>query len=1083
MRYFCVISMLLFLGCSHENSLKDTSTLFTLVPSSQTQIKFTNKIVENNSFNFLNYSYIYNGGGVAVGDLNNDGLEDIYFTSNQQSNTLYLNKGDFVFEDITTDAKVADNQGWTTGVSMIDTNLDGFLDIYVCKSGEVRNPQARKNKLYINQKNNTFLEQAEKFGIADIGFSTQAYFFDYDKDGDLDLYIVNHRPDFGNLRATKTIIQEASDQLYRNDGSGFTNVSIKAGIQNKSWGLSAVVGDFNDDSWPDIYVCNDFSEADNLYINDKNGGFKDEILTVMDHISLNSMGSDFADIDNDDKLDLVVLDMSSEDHVRSKTNMPSMSTEAFEKAIKEGKHYQYMFNVLQLNRGNAEFSEIAQLSNIAKTDWSWAPLLADFDNDGYKDLFVTNGIVKDIGNVDFRNNLQRKIAQKTPMTLESLINELPATKLTNYVFRNEGNYNFSNASTNWGITKPSFSNGAAYGDLDNDGDLDLIINNLEDKAFIYENNTVKNHVKVQVVGPKSNPMGIGARVKLTTNTNTQTQELYVNRGFQSSVSRILNFGIDKAKQVNSIKIVWPDGKQQIVHSIKANTSIQFKYNEAEGVSEKVQKSKPYVTTIFGDSLGINYVHIENEYNDYDRQLLLPYKLSQKGPFVTTADVNSDGLEDFFIGGAAGQEGSLYVQNKTGQFTLSKQKAWELDKDHEDAGVLFFDFDNDADMDLYVVSGGNAFEANHELYQDRLYENNGQGIFTRVKKGLPKNRISGKVVIASDIDKDGDLDLFVGGRHIPGKYPYAPQSSILINTNGVFTNETDRIAPQLRKIGMVTGAVFTDYDNDEDQDLLLVGEWMPITLFENENGVFSLKKVPEFERTIGLWSSIIKKDVNNDGYDDYFLGNIGLNTKYKVDESHSFHIYCDDFDGSGSFDIVLSNTYKNELVPIRGKECSSQQVPLIATKFKNYKNFANASLEDIYGAKALEKALHYSADLLSSVHIQNNKGSDFAMKTLPNEFQMSPITDFEVLDINNNGMDELLAVGNAYPVEIETTRFDASKGAVLNMKDSVFTVIPIAKSGFKTTGDSRAVKTIKTKEGVLIMVANNNGRVDVFRKND
>jgi len=1082
MRYLCAVFIVCFLGCTDNNTLKETNTLFTLVPSEHTQIKFKNKIVENNGFNFLNYSYIYNGGGVAVGDLNNDGLEDIYFTSNQQSNKLYLNTGDFVFKDITAAAKVVDNQGWTTGVSMIDINLDGFLDIYVCKSGEVRNPLARKNKLYINQKNNTFLEQAGKFGIADTGFSTQAYFFDYDKDGDLDLYIVNHRPDFGNLRATKTIVQEASDQLYRNDGARFTNVSIQAGIQNKSWGLSAAIGDFNEDSWPDIYVCNDFSEADNLYINDKNGGFTDEILTIMDHISLNSMGSDFADIDNDNKPDLVVLDMSSEDHIRSKTNMPSMSTKAFEKAIKEGKHYQYMFNTLQLNKGNTVFSEIAQLSNIAKTDWSWAPLLADFDNDGHKDLFVTNGILKDIGNVDFRNDLADKITRKQPMTLESLLNEWPTTKLNNYVFRNEGNYNFSMVSEDWGITTPTFSNGAAYADLDNDGDLDLIINNLEDEAFIYQNNTIKNHIKVQLLGPKNNPLGIGAKAKLSTNENIQTQELYVNRGFQSSVSRILNFGIDNAKQINALSVVWPDGKQQIVHNIDANTTLQFNYKEAERVPEKVEKNKAYLTAISRNSLGIDYKHTENEHNDYKNQLLLPYKLSQNGPFLAIADVNSDGLEDFFIGGAAGQEGALYVQNKTGQFTLSKQKAWNLDKDHEDVGVLFFDFDGDSDSDLYIVSGGNAFEAKHELYQDRLYENNGKGIFTRVKKVLPENNISGKIVIPSDIDKDGDLDLFVGGRHIPGKYPYAPQSSILINTNGVYTNATDSIASELSKIGMVTGAVFTDYDNDDDQDLLVVGEWMPITLFENNNGFFSLKKIPEFKHTTGLWSSIIKKDVNNDGYDDYFLGNIGLNTKYKADESHNFHIYCDDFDSSGSFDIVLSNTYKDELVPIRGKECSSRQVPLIAVKFKNYNDFAKASLEDIYGTKALEKALHYKADMLYSVHIQNNRGSGFTINKLPNEFQMSPITDFEVLDINKDGIDELLAVGNLYPVEIETTRFDASKGAVLDLKDSVFTAIPNSRSGFKTKGDTRAVKRIKTEEGMLILVTNNNDKIDVFRTN-
>ncbi len=1084
---FLIIIFICFLNCKNTNEKEDhPATLFTLIPAEKTKITFKNTIIETNSFNFLNYSYIYNGGGVAIGDINNDGLQDIYFSSNQQSNTLYLNKGDLEFEDITEKAKVSDSGGWTTGISMIDINTDGYLDIYVCKSGELRNPEARKNRLYINQQNGTFAEQAQQWNLADTGFSTQAYFLDYDKDGDLDIYLVNHRPDFGNITLNpvieKNIIQVASDQLYRNDGNIFTNISAEAGIQNKAWGLSASIGDFNGDTWPDVYVCNDFSQPDYLYINDRHGGFTDQIQQYMNHITLNSMGSDYADINNDGLLDLVVLDMSSEDHIRSKSNMPAMSTEQFENMVKAGYHYQYMYNMLHLNTGSSDFAEIGQLANIAKTDWSWAPLLADFDNNGFKDLFVTNGILKDLSNVDFRNNLQQKIAKKDPMTLEGVIDMMPSTKLKNYGFRNNGDLTFSNTSSDWGLTAPSFSNGAAYADLDNDGDLDLVVNNLENRAFVYQNNASNNYIQVSLKGPKNNPLAIGTEVRITTNSNTQAQKQYPNRGFQSSVSALLTFGIDQATSVDTLTVIWPDGKQELLKNIDANAQITLRHNNAKPVIFTKNTPETILKQIDLDTLGIHYVHQENSFNDYNRQLLLPYKLSQNGPFMDTADVNADGLDDFFIGGASGHPGMLYIQQKNGTFLKSNQTTWEKDKDHEDLQMLFFDFDNDKDQDLYVVSGGNAFDVNNSKYQDRLYKNDGKGNFARTNDILPKNLISGQQLATADIDNDGDLDLFAGGRHIPGKYPYPPKSSLLENVHGVFKDITIEKGSELTDLGMITDAVFTDYDNDDDPDLLIVGEWMPITLFENDKGTFSKKSIAEFKHTGGLWFSITKKDIDNDGDEDYFAGNIGLNTKYKADASHSFHIYCDDFDNSGTYDIVLGNTYNSNLVPVRGKECSSQQMPFLNKKFQTYEAFAQASIEEIYGKTALEKALHYKADILYSIFIENKGNGSFSIQKLPNEMQVAPIMGFEFLDIDNDGAEELFSVGNLYPVEVETIRFDASRGNVLNIDNGRFEIEPVTSTGFKTFGDTRAIKKMMTAKGPLLFITNNNAAPIIFGLN-
>lgn len=1074
------IAIVFVLSCNQEKEIKPAvEKRFTLLSAAETGIEFKNEITSTSQFNFLNYPYIYNGGGVAVGDLNNDGLEDVYFSANQKSNALYLNQGNFQFKNITKSAKLEDATGWTTGISMIDINADGFLDIYICKSGKIDVPEQRANKLYINNGDLTFTEAAEEYGLADTGFTTQAYFIDYDRDQDLDVYLVNHRPDFGNLKSSSTIIQEASDQLYRNDNGYFTNVSVASGIQNKAWGLSAAVADFNEDGWPDIYVCNDFSEPDYLYINTKNGGFTDQILTVMDHISLNSMGSDVADFDNDGLLDVMVLDMSSEDHVRSKTNMPSMSTEAFESAVAKGYHHQYMFNMLQWNRGGATFSEIGHMASVAKTDWSWAPLFADLDNDGFKDLLVTNGIKKDVGNVDFRNTLNSKVRNKESMTLNSVLDMVPASKIPNYAFKNRGNLTFSKVQKDWGLATPSFSNGAAYADLDNDGDLDVLVNNIDDTAFVYRNNTKSNYLQLKVKGPTTNPQGFGVQVTVVTRKGKQTQQLYANRGFQSSVSTKLHFGLGTSS-IENVIVAWPDGKKQELGKVQVNQTIHISYADAKPSESFNASEKLVFNKLDLVALGLDYEHQEQLFNDYEQQLLLPYKMSQSGPTAAVADVNADGLADVFIGGAQGQPASLFVQLTNGKFKKKTQQSFILDAVHEDVGSLFFDYDKDGDVDVYVVSGGNEQEANSAYYQDRLYRNDGAGNFVKTTDVLPRVTIAGQVAKAADIDSDGDLDLFIGGRHVPWSYPSAPSSMLLRNDNGKFTDITKEHLRIEQPLGMVTDAIFTDVDGDHDQDLMLVGEWMPITVLLNDDGEFKSKKISGLEEITGLWSAIEAADIDGDGDVDYLLGNLGLNTKYKADATHVFEVYGKDFDNSGSFDIVLVNKYKDKRVPVRGKQCSSEQIPFINQKFSTYEAFANASVEEVYGKDALAAAVHYKVDNLASICLENLGDKGFKQHVLPNEVQISPITDFELADINGDGNLEVLAIGNMYAVEVETVRFDASKGTVLTFATNGFKVLN--NTGFKVKGDARKLKTIQQKEKKVLLVLKNNAAPEALRLN-
>jgi len=1068
-----------------KNKSTNSSTLFSLIPNKKTTFDFQNNVEETSDLNFLNFGNIYNGGGVATADFNNDGLVDVFFVANQNSNKLYLNKGDFKFDDVTNTSGLEDAKGWSTGVSVVDINNDGWLDIYISKSGSRSANGLRENKLFVNQKNNTFIDKAKAWKINDPGFSTQSYFFDFDKDGDLDMYLVNHRPDFENtgklnMRIEREYSRFSSDILYRNDGTHFTEITHDAGLVNKTWGLSASIGDFNNDGWPDIYVCNDFLTPDKLYINNKNGTFTNEISDRIKHISFSSMGSDYADLNNDLLPDLFVVEMASEDHVRSKQNMATMNTRSFNNLVKNDYHHQYMVNTLQQNRGNGKFSEIAQITGLAKTDWSWTPLIADFDNDGLKDIFITNGILKDMANQDFRTELNKRFAGKIQPTFKEITALQPSTKLRNYGFKNEGNLNFTKNPKNWGLKEKTQSNGAAYADFDNDGDLDLVINNINDTPLLYQNNDTNNFIQIKLNGNAKNKFAIGSKITITANNTTQYQELYTSRGFISSVQNIINFGVDNAKIIDEILIEWPNKNITKLTNVEANQIISVNQENASPL-EKINQVQPktFLKKSSPSQQGIVYKHIENEFDDYKEQILLPHSQSTNGPFIDKSDVNGDGLEDFFIGGAKDQSGELYIQNENGSFKKQNTKTWQNDKQYEDLGVLFLDIDNDNDNDLYVVSGGAEFEANSNLYQDRIYINDGKGNFSKDKNVLPKINSSGQTIKASDIDGDGDLDLFVGGRVIPNKYPYAPESYILINENGKFYNKTETVAPAIKNVGLVTDAIFSDYDNDNDEDLIIVGEWMPITIFENNNGTFKPIVNDSLKNTEGLWFSIESTDIDGDGDMDYFVGNLGLNTKYKASAKKPFNVFCDDFDNSGTYDIVLTSNYKGTLVPSRGRECSSQQMPFIKDKFPTFNEFAEASLEDIYGKDALDKALHLKVKMLNSVFLENNGNGNFTIKSLPKMLQIAPIMDFEFIDLNNDKRKEIIAIGNHYNAEVETVRYDASLGSILSYKDKDFKILSINETGFINVGNSKNIITINKKEDTILLITNNDDRVNLF----
>jgi hypothetical protein len=1089
---FVIASVLccFFFNCNQEpqRDLYPTELIggLDLLPSERTGIDFSNTINESTYFNHYYYSQMYVGSGVAIGDINNDGLPDVFFGGNQVSDRLYLNKGNFQFENITKKSKAAVNSGWTWGVTMADVNADGYLDIYVSRNGNSEKPEDRRNQLYINNQDLTFTESAQIYGLADVGFSTQAVFFDMDNDGDLDMYQVNQIADKKLLLLNKIPENQFKffkDRLYRNDNGKYKDVSEEVGISRDiAYGLSVNASDLNNDGWMDLYVANDYAEPDFMYYNNGDGTFRNVINDELRHITQLSMGSDTGDINNDGLLDLMTTDMTPEDHYRSKTNMASMSTERFYALLDAGAHRQYMTNTLQINTGLGTFSDIANMAGIASTDWSWASLIVDLDNDGFKDIIVSNGIKKDVENNDYLKVLDNLDPKSTKAEdLFQLSKNAPSQPLSNYVFRNKGNLEFEKVTKEWGFNTPSFSNGMAYGDLDNDGDLDVITNNIDAPAFVYENKATGNFIKIQLEGSEKNKFGIGAKGIIHHNGKKQIAESTVTRGFLSSVEHGLFFGLGKDITVEKVEVIWPNGKSNLFENVSANSTIIAKYANAKSTLKEPIKSSSLLVELSPNDLGIDFVHKENEFDEFTEEILLPHNVSQNGPFSAAGDINGDGFDDIFIGGAAGQAGILYTQNKNGKFLKSASQPWEKDKASEDLGCLFIDVDNDNDLDLYVSSGGSEYDIGNSLLQDRLYINDGTGQFSKDISALPQIRQSSQCVKASDIDADGDLDLFVGTRLIPGAYVFPATSYILINQNGKFKKASNDLAPALSNIGMVTDAVFTDIDNDKDDDLMIVGEWMEIKVLTNNEGTFEDNSEKfGLKDTRGIWWSITAGDLDNDGDDDYVIGNLGKNNKFKATEEHPFKVYANDFDNNGTNDIVFAKFYKDGYVPMRGRECTSQQMPYVAEKFKDYHSFASSKLIDILPENKVDDAVVYEIKNFESIILINDNGK-LVRKALPIEAQMSPVKSTLLFDINKDGHKDIITIGNHFGVEVETTRYDAGFGTILlGDGNNGFKFISPKNSGFYVPHDSRDIGCLKHKNNSLIIVTNNDSDLSIFK---
>ncbi|MFC4219264.1 VCBS repeat-containing protein [Flagellimonas marina] len=1071
--------------------------IFQKMEPQQSGIRFANTITHDVATlnNLFDYDYFYNGAGVGVEDLNNDGLLDVFFSGNQVNNTLYFNQGDLYFKDVSETANINTGKVWSNGVTFADVNADGWMDIYVSQGGP-NTRDKRKNLLFINKQDGTFDEKAEQYGLADMGISTQSVFFDLDKDGDLDCLVMNENELYGMdpitfnhyVNSDEETAYFNSSHLYRNDGGVFTDITKAAGLHKPIFGLGLAVSDINEDGWMDIYMASDYYLPDALYINNQDGTFTDQIKEATDQISFYGMGIDIADLDNDNLQDIFVLDMAANDHVRSKTLMASMNTKRFDYLVnKAGYHYQYMYNSLQKNMGRNTFSNISQLSGVANTDWSWSVLMNDFDLDGHKEIHVTNGYRRYALDNDLQMKVfeaRQKYGQNVPLEVkQQLYESMPSEKLPNIMYKRSSELIYDDVSKDWGLGDFSFSNGAASGDLDNDGDLDIIINNMDEAAFVYKNLSVEeergNYLKVVTKGDSSEEF---AKVKITSGGNSQMIEVKRVRGYRSAQETKAFFGLAHQETVDTVSVYWKSGKMEQKFNVPANSTLTFNENEATLPIPSTSEKGKYFVDVDVNTVGLDFVHTENVYDDFETEILLPYKQSNLGPFITKGDINGDGLEDIHVGGASGQSGQFYVQSNRG-FSKLNSPALSNDAQYEDMESVFFDFDGDSDMDLYVVSGGNEFAENSSYHADRIYINNGKGQFERLQSNalskLPKN---GKSVAIIDFDKDGDNDILVGNRVVPKQYPKPQTSTLLENRDGELVDVTEQVAPEFKDFGIVNDIQTTDVNNDGWPDFIAVGEWTGIGVFVNEQGSF--KNIGSEDSMLsenGWWFSVTETDINKDGLKDYVIGNVGLNIKFKASEEKPFKVYATDFDENGTNDIVLSKKYQGTYVPVRGRECSSQQMPFIKEKFQTYSEFANASLVDIYGEK-LKTSYESTVTELRSIVLINKGNLVFERHILPVAAQAIPLLDCTVMDINNDGYEDIIAVGNIYETEVETPRLDALSGVILlsNGKDGYISVSH-PDSGLYMNGNVKSVELISTSNnGTLILNSTNNGPVGVHK---